>query len=201
MVIGLTGAIGAGKSTVAQYFALAGYNVADCDAVSRGINGDEQYVAAVKKAFGRDAVTLSDGKEYVDRQALARIVFSESGARKKLESISHPMILERVRESINSAAKLGMDTVVDAPLLFESGFDAECDVTVGVVAEEDVRIGRAVLRGGISRESIIARIAVQPKTEFYREKCDIIIENNGSEAELKEKFEQTLALLAERRGI
>lgn len=201
MVIGLTGAIGAGKSTVAQYFALAGYCVADCDAISRGINGDADYVAAVKKTFGSDAVVCSGKTEYVDREALARIVFADGEARKKLESISHPVILSKVRSEIIAAASQGKDTVVDAPLLFESGFDSECDVTIGVVASENVRVSRAVLRGGISRESIISRIAVQPKEEFYREKCDIIIENDGSEEELKAKFRQMIAHLAERRGV
>ena len=195
MVIGLTGAIGSGKSTVARFFGENGFHIVDCDAISHEINGDERYVAEIKATFGDGYI--KDGE--ADRAALAKTVFSDKDALKKLTEISHRYILEITYEEIGRAVSEGKDVLVDAPLLFESGLNKKCDITVCVVAGKENRLERALGRGGITRENILARMNSQPPSEFYSQRCDFVLKNDGSVAELRAETEKLIGFLRERR--
>lgn len=188
LIIGLTGAIGAGKSTVSAIFSDMGFSVIDCDAISHGLDVQPEYINAVRKEFGDGVIDISCGTARVSRKELAEIAFSSAEAKKRLEAITHPIILGVVYERINAAKAFGRDIVIDAPLLFEAGLDRACDVTVGVTASEEIRRERAIRRGGISAENIERRISLQPKSDYYVSKCDYIINNDGSENELKTKI-------------
>ncbi len=188
MIIGLTGAIGAGKSTVSAIFSDMGFSVIDCDAISHGLDVQPEYINAVRKEFGDGVIEISGGAVRISRKELAELAFSCAEAKKRLEAIAHPIILGVVYERINAAKASGRDVVIDAPLLFESGLDRVCDVTLGVTASENIRRERAIKRGGISAESIEKRISLQPKSDYYASKCDYIIDNDGSENELKAKI-------------
>lgn len=199
MIIGLTGAIGSGKSTVSEMFSEAGFCTVDCDAISHSLDAEPSYVKAVREHFGDGVITVSGGTARVDRQTLARVVFSDENERKTLQNISYPIILGIVYSRAEASRALGLDTVIDAPMLFESELDRYCDVTIGVIADENVRRARAVARGGISEADIDARIKVQPENSFYIENCDYIIENNGTTCELKTELARLISMLGEKK--
>ena len=132
MIIGLTGSSGSGKSTVAAMFKRAGCHIVDCDAISKRIDKDARYKALVRENFG-DGVFDENGE--ISRKKLGAIVFGNAELLKKLSAISHPVIIKRVVRAVNRYRKTS-NVVIDAPLLFESGLDAMCDTTVGVVADD-----------------------------------------------------------------
>lgn len=193
MVIGLTGAIGSGKSTVSRLFSEAGFAIVDCDAISRGLDTSRKYINAVREAFGDGVIDMTGGEAKIDRKALAEIVFSSPEAKKKLEDIAHPMILDTVYRRVDAAREQKKDVVIDAPLLFESGLDDICDFTVGVVTDEKLRFERAMKRGGITEDNLRRRIELQPKNEFYASRCDYIIENDGTADDLRVAFRKLLS--------
>ena len=186
MIIGLTGESGAGKSTVARLLEMNGFYIIDCDAISRTLDTDKNYVAAIERAFGASAVHFYGGVKRVNRKALGTLVFGKDArpdAVAKINSISHPIIISRVHESISLAKAAGKIAVIDAPLLFEAGLDAVCDITVGVTAPQESRIARLCLRDGIDADMAKKRFANQKSEDFLKKNCTYIISNNeGSEA-------------------
>lgn len=131
----------------------------------------------IRLAFGDSVI---NGSGSLDRAQLSKIVFSDKEKHKLLGDITYRHILARVREIIGELSSSGQTCVlVDAPMLFESGFDKECDIVLGVVADDSVRIKRIIDRDGITEERAKIRIANQLSCDVIREKCDIVIENNG----------------------
>lgn len=186
IVIGLCGGSGAGKGLVSSYFDEFGIKHIDTDKVYHDIiSADTPCSRELIALFGDDIVT--DG--FIDRKKLGKIVFSDKDKRSELNSIAHRHILNEVRALIASYRNNGVKgVVVDAPLLFESGFDKECDVTVGVVADEGVRIERIIARDFITEDSAKARVKSQLSDEVLRQKCDFVIDNSGTRYELKDRI-------------
>ena len=184
-VLGLCGGSGSGKGVVCQLF--SDFNIAsiDTDAVYHNLTSTSgACLDEIISEFGEGVV--SNGS--LNRIALSLIVFSDKDQLKKLNSITHKHILEKVREQICDYAKLGYRGVlVDAPLLFESGFDAECDLTLCVCADKDLRIERIMKRDGISREKALVRIDSQLPDDYLRDKCDYVIENSSTADALKKQ--------------
>ncbi len=193
MIIGLTGSIGSGKSSVAEIAGRLGYSVIDCDEISHSINDDPEFVDGIVNAFGDDCIDIKDGKKSVNRKKVSDIAFVSKENVKILESISYPVILARVNDRINACQAMGVDCLIDAPTLFQSGLNECCDCTIGVISDDKIRLNRAVLRGGLSEREIIARMAIQPSNEYYKEKCDFIIENNSTLADLQSEVERVLS--------
>ena len=184
--IGLCGGSGSGKGAVSLFFAERGYFVIDTDTVCHELFAvDCECTRALRAEFGD---SIFDAPCCVKRKKLSEIVFSDKEKLKRLNSITHYYILNRVRELIADAETESRfrGAVVDAPLLFESGFDAECDFIVAVLADKNVRIDRVVERDGISRERAIARINNQKSDDFLIDKSDFVIENNGTLLDLKQ---------------
>lgn len=173
MIIGLTGSSGSGKSTIAGMLKALGFFVIDCDALSKSIDGVEKYKVLVEENFGRE---VFDG-ENISRKKLGKLVFSDKEKLDILTKISHPIIIELVISKIKE--NLSKDIIIDAPLLFESGLDSICDITIGIIADKALRSKRVMIRDGISEDYALARISSQQSSEFYRKKCTLIIENNG----------------------
>ena len=156
-IIGLCGGSGSGKGSVCRLFAEYSILSIDTDSVYRKMTeGDSECMRALKAAFG-EKISQEDGS--LDRKALRALVFSADDAKKNrevLNAITHKFILDETRRIIERERIRGAAAViVDAPLLFESGFDRECDVIVSVIADEDTRISRIVLRDGISEDDRI----------------------------------------------
>ena len=173
--LGLTGPTGAGKTTVARLLEQNGIPLVDADAIARTVTEKGSPVlSALADTFGKD-ILFPDGS--LDRRALAAVAFSSKENTEKLNAVTHPAILARIRRALADAP--GDAVVLDAPLLFETGLDALCDHTVAVVADEAVRLARITARDGISEEAAKKRMAVQPDTAFYAARADILLYNNG----------------------
>ena len=173
--LGLTGPTGAGKSTVARLLEQNGIPLVDADAIARTVTEKGSPVlSALADTFGKD-ILFPDGS--LDRRALAAVAFSSKENTEKLNAVTHPAILARIRRALADAT--GDAVVLDAPLLFETGLDALCDHTVAIVADEAVRLARITARDSISEEAAKKRMAVQPDTAFYAAHADILLYNNG----------------------
>lgn len=173
--LGLTGPTGAGKTTVARLLEQNGIPLVDADAIARTVTEKGSPVlSALADTFGKD-ILFPDGS--LDRRALAAVAFSSKENTEKLNAVTHPAILARIRRALADAT--GDAVVLDAPLLFETGLDALCDHTAAIVADEAVRLARITARDGISEEAAKKRMAVQPDTAFYAARADILLYNNG----------------------
>lgn len=194
-IIGLSGQSGAGKTTVLSLLLEKGCAVCDADLVSRQImSKDSECTKEVVSVFGE---SILNGEE-IDRRKLGEIVFSDREKLKILTEISHRYIKKRIYEMIESAKVKGESVfVIDAPLLFESGLDKICDLTVAVTAPEEKRIERIVKRDNISTDIAKKRIASQISEEKLRELADCVIVNDKGVEELKK---ETLNLF-QRKGI
>lgn len=179
-VIGLTGPTGAGKGEVGRVLASRGAMVIDTDRLAREVVAKgEPTLDALVKAFGRD-ILLPDGT--LDRAALAAKAFADREAHARLNAITHPAIIARSRDLL-IACKAPV-AVIDAPLLFEAGMDALCDITLAVLACADVRKARIMARDGIDDARAAARMRAQPDDAFYRERADYTLYNDGDRAAL-----------------
>jgi dephospho-CoA kinase len=184
--IGLTGGIGAGKSTVARLFAERGAIVVDADALAREVVAPgTPGLREVVESFG-DGVLRPDGS--LDREALGRIVFNDPDKRKTLESITHPRIGERTKELFDSA---GEDDVVvhDVPLLVELGMAPLYDAVVVVEAPDDVRLERLEGRG-LPREQARERIRSQADPDQRRAVATVVIDNAEDEEALRRRVDE-----------
>lgn len=182
--IGLTGGIGAGKSTVSTTFADCGAIVVDGDVISREVVAPgTEGLAALVDHFG-DGILLPDGA--LNRPALAAIAFSDEDNRLRLNGIVHPLVARRRSELIAVAAE---DAVIveDIPLLVESGMAPLFPLVAVVHADEDLRLQRLTGRRGMGEADARARIAAQATVEQRRLVADVWLDNSGSEAQLIEQ--------------
>ena len=186
-VIGLCGGSGSGKGSVSLIFNSFGIPSVDTDRVYRELTSSHsECLFALVKEFG-ESIIKPDGS--LDRASLRNIVFEgEESERKRerLNEISHKYILDKTDELLSGYKKLGVPmAIVDAPLLFESGYDKKCDVILAVLAEESVRINRIMKRDGLSYSDAKKRVASQIPDEKLKELCDFFIVNNGDFSELE----------------
>lgn len=176
-VVGLTGGIGSGKSTVAELFAAYGVTVVDADQVSHALTGPQGgAMPAIVQAFGPEVRTI-DGS--LDRAEMRRIVFAQPEARQQLEAILHPLILKDSLQAL--AAAPGPYAIFEVPLLFEQPpYLAQVDRTLVVDCDEQAQLARVMARSGLSREAVCAIIAAQlPRAERLA-RADDVIENHGN---------------------
>lgn len=179
--IGLSGGIGAGKSTVSSTFAAAGGIIVDGDVIAREVvEPGTEGLAALVAAFGAD-ILLPDGS--LNRPALAAVAFSDEEKRKTLNGIVHPLVGKRRAELID-AAPVGSVVVEDIPLLVESQMAPLFPLVVMVHADEDVRVARLVEHRGFSEEDARARIAAQATVEQRQAVADVWLDNHGSADDL-----------------
>lgn len=183
--IGLTGGIGAGKSTVSATFSEYGGIVVDGDVISREVvQPGTEGLAALVEAFGEE-ILQPDGS--LDRPALAAVAFSDDEKRATLNGIVHPLVGKRREELIANAQATQHNPVIieDIPLLVESQMAPMFPLVVMVHAEEDVRIARLIEHRGFSEADARARIAAQATEEQRRLVADVWLENHGTSDDLK----------------
>jgi dephospho-CoA kinase len=179
--IGLTGGIASGKSTVSERLAELGAVVIDADLLAREVvRPGTPGLAAVVRQFGNDVLT-GDGS--LDRQALARRVFDDDAARRRLEAVIHPLVRQRTAE-IEAALPRDAVVVHDIPLLVESGQDALFDAVVVIDVDEDVQRRRLRELRHMPDDEAVGRIAAQTSRERRLAAADAVIVNNGSRADL-----------------
>jgi len=173
-VIGLTGGIGSGKSTVARVMETLGVPVFDADRAALALyDEDEALLTEVKERFG-DSVIQPGGQ--LNRQALASIVFNDVEALKQLNAMVHP----RVAKKFDAWKKMQKASAVirEAAILFESGSASDCDVVIVVTAPEDLRVARVQKRNGWSETEVRARMKRQWSEEQLIERADAVIVND-----------------------
>ena len=175
MLIGLTGNIGTGKSTVGALLAERGAFVLDADLVYRElIEPDQPAWQAVVELFG-EGVLAPDRR--IDRRKLGEIVFRDAEQLRRLERATHPLVLARIDELV---AERRPDVAVhEAIKLIESGAADRCDEVWVVTAPREVQIGRLVATRGLSREDAALRIDAQPPQAEKVERADVVLVNDG----------------------
>jgi dephospho-CoA kinase len=182
-LVGLTGGIGSGKSTVAELFAALGVRVIDTDLISHQLTkADGAAIPLVRKAFGDDYI---DARGAMDRSRMRELVFSDPAAKQRLEAILHPLILDQSKQQAGSPTTAPY-TLVVIPLLFESGSYADwLDRTVAVDCPEDMQIARTMQRSRLGEADVRAIMAGQIGRAERRRLADEIISNQGSQDDLK----------------
>lgn len=184
LVIGLTGGIASGKSTVSAYLRELNAPVVDADAIVREVQQPGGPVlAAIRESFGSEVI-LPDGS--LDRPALGRIIFSDPERRRHLESIVHPAVRERMWAEVERYRREGHPAVVlDIPLLLEGGLDRTVDQVWLVYVDRETQRQRLIARDGLSAEEAEQRIAAQMDLEAKRSRASLIIDNRGSREETR----------------
>lgn len=176
-IIGITGGIGAGKSTVCEEFKKYGAYIIDADKISHQVTAKNgSAYAEIVDCFG-SVILKHDGE--IDRKKLAGIVFSDKNKLEKLNYITHKHIFKKMREQI--ALSDSQLIILDVPLLFSSDFDIKCDYKIAIIANLQERIKRVMYRDGISRADVLKRINAQLSDEELKKKADMCIENNSFE--------------------
>ena len=181
-VIGLCGGSGSGKGLVCSFFDELGLKCIDTDKVYHDlISKDSECTRELISFFGEGISSNSK----IDRKKLRDIIFSSDDALEQLNRITHKHILAQVRTMIEEYKKQGYPgVIVDAPVLFESGFDKECDLTICVIADEKIRIERIINRDNITFDVAKARIDSQITNQELIRKCTYWVENGSTEREL-----------------
>lgn len=183
-VIGLTGGIASGKSTISNIFKEVGWPVIDADQTARqvvmpGSLGLTQIVSR----FGSQ-VLQPDGT--LDRAALGSMVFDDPQNLSDLDQIEHPLIMAAIDQQLAGFKKQGLPVVVlDVPLLFETGMDQECDLTVLAVVDRKTQLERLMKRDHCSKAAALKRINAQMPLEEKMRRADVTIDNNGSLAQTR----------------
>jgi len=190
-VFGLTGNIGSGKSTVAAMLRELGIPVLDIDRISKEVTapGGRAYDAVVQ-AFGR-GIVRDDGS--IDRKRLGEIVFADPRLRSQLEVITHPAILQGVKEAIDGIKREGhRAAVVEATLIHESGRKGLFEAVISVSCDRETAISRLAARDGMSRAQAEARLRAQMPADLKAGASDHLIDNSG---DIESTRRQVVALI------
>ena len=190
--VGLTGGIASGKSAVAAELAARGAIIIDADVLAREVvEPGTPALAAIIDRFGPQL--LSDGQ--LDRARLAQIVFADPLARRDLERIVHPAVRARAADLERAAGRAAVVVHV-IPLLVETGQQEDFDLVVTVDVDHETQIKRLMARNGYTRAEAESRIAAQASREDRRIAADVVLDNTGSVAQLREQIDALWAELS-----
>ena len=180
MILGITGGTGCGKTTLLSAIEEMGGMILDCDAIYHVLlASDAALLAAIDARFPG---TVEDG--VLQRKKLGAIVFSDTKALEDLNAITHSAIKAEVLRRLESKPALA---AIDAIALFESGLAELCHKTVAITAPTEDRVQRLMARDGIPEDYARKRIAAQHAEDWFRSRCDYILENNGTRKQFQEK--------------
>ena len=186
--VGLTGGLGSGKSTASKFFNSLGAFILDADnAAKKLIESSKKVKNELIKEFGTD---IMDANSNVDKKKLARIAFQDEDHQQRLNYVVHPHIHNAIDKSFNEILDQNNHQlfIVDAALIYESGYDAHLDYVIVVTAQLKHRMERALNRNTLTREEILKRIEFQWPEEDKTSLADFVIHNDGTEAELNNQI-------------
>lgn len=192
MIIGLTGSIASGKSTVSQMLKELGYPVVDADLVARQVvEPGTETLNSIEQAFGAEVIR-ADGS--MDREKVGSIIFNDPASRKKLNDIIHPAIRREMLRQRQAFLDDGYETVImDIPLLFESKLQHMVDKILVVSVSEQEQLKRLMERNGLAKQQAKARIASQLPISVKEQGADEVLDNNGSLDHTKHQLMRILA--------
>ena len=197
LVVGLTGGISSGKSTVTSWFLEKGIVVLDADRIVRQLQKPgSQLLYDLAHEFG-SSVIKENGE--LARDVLGSIIFHDESAKYKLNEMIHPLVKHKIVEGIEVAKRNGEQLVVlDVPLLFESDFESLADCTLVVYVPRDIQVKRLMKRDGIDEDYALAKINSQMSLEQKRDRADYVLTNERSMSELRTQFEEMFEMLWEK---
>lgn len=190
IIIGLTGNYGMGKSTVAKMFRELGAIVIDADNIVHQLLSDHTVIYEIKKAFGEDVVQ----DKQINKKLLAEIVFEHPHLRISLENILHPRVFKKIDEEIAKITDPSAIVIIEAPVIFERGYQNRFDKIITVYTSEDIAIQR-LKRKGISEENIRKRLKSQFPIEMKIKISDFTIDNSGNIEDTKRQVEEICSKL------
>ena len=193
MILGLTGGIASGKSTVSNIFKKYGIYIADADKIAKELGNRKDVIDEIGEKISK---TVIDKNGSVDRAKLKEIVFSDKSKLEILNKIYHPKIREEFKKIKLNSSKNDI-IIFDVPLLFETGMYTLCDKNILVYVNEDIQIERLIARDGITKELSKKIIDSQMSLDEKKSKSDILIENNDSLEELEKKVEMVYKKILE----
>lgn len=180
MIIGITGGTGSGKSTLLQLIADKGGMILDCDAIYHQLlRTDAALLSSIESRFPG---TVTDG--VLNRKKLGAIVFDNETALLELNRITHSAVKAEILRRLEKKPSIA---AIDAIGLFEGELASICDITVAITAPVENRVKRIMARDGITEEYARNRIAAQHSDEWFSERCDYVLENNGTSEEFQGK--------------
>jgi len=194
LVIGLTGGIATGKSTIAAMFGARGAAVVDADRIAHTLQEPGQpCYQRILETFGN---TILDAQGGIDRRRLGARVFADPDARRRLESILHPVIREACQREIRAAEASGHELcVVDAALILETGQQGRYDTLLVVTAPEEAQVARLVRNRGLTEAEARQRLASQWPTEAKVALADFVIDNGGDLAAAEDQVDRVYTAL------
>lgn len=185
-ILGLTGGIATGKSTVSRYFFEKGYAVVDADVVARRVvEPGTEGLASIVAQFGTEIIQ-TDGT--LNREKLGAMIFADAKKRETLNSLLSDLIRRAIMADTATLVNANQPLIVlDIPLLYEAGYETHCDAVMVVYTTEEVQRKRLMGRNNLSEEEALNRIASQEPIEAKKNRADIVIDNNGT---LNDTYEQ-----------
>ncbi|MBI4964368.1 MAG: dephospho-CoA kinase [Desulfomonile tiedjei] len=197
LVVGLTGGIASGKSTVSRMFADAGIPVICADELAReAVKPGSAALDEIRRAFGQKVLD-EDGN--LDRAGMARLVFQDTSKRKLLESIIHPRVAEEQENRLRRLEREGHHiAVIDVPLLYESGWDKAFDLIIVVYVPRNIQERRLVDRDKISPADAQSRLDAQMPIEEKKKSADRVVDNTGS---MEHTLDQVKGILEELQAL
>ncbi|MFK3837766.1 dephospho-CoA kinase [Staphylococcus capitis] len=189
-IIGLTGGIATGKSTVSELLTAYGFKVVDADIASRkAVKKDSKGLDQIREKFGQEAI---DDNGEMNRKYVGELVFNNPEQRIELNKIVHPIVREIMEEEKNHYLNEGYNVIMDIPLLFENDLQDTVDEVWVVYTSESIQIERLMERNDLSQEDAKARVYSQISIDKKSRMADHVIDNLGDKLELKQNLQQLL---------
>ncbi|HDA9165047.1 TPA: dephospho-CoA kinase [Staphylococcus aureus] len=189
-VIGLTGGIASGKSTVSELLSVFGFKVVDADKAAReAVKKGSKGLAQVREVFGDEAI---DENGEMNRRYMGDLVFNHPEKRLELNAIIHPIVRDIMEEEKQEYLKQGYNVIMDIPLLFENELDNTVDEVWVVYTSESIQMDRLMQRNNLSLEDAKARVYSQISIDKKSRMADHVIDNLGDKLELKQNLERLL---------
>ncbi|GBW56000.1 putative dephospho-CoA kinase [Staphylococcus aureus] len=189
-VIGLTGGIASGKSTVSELLSVFGFKVVDADKAAReAVKKGSQGLAQVREVFGDEAI---DENGEMNRRYMGDLVFNHPEKRLELNAIIHPIVRDIMEEEKQEYLKQGYNVIMDIPLLFENELENTVDEVWVVYTSESIQMDRLMQRNNLSLEDAKARVYSQISIDKKSRMADHVIDNLGDKLELKQNLERLL---------